>query len=433
MMLRMPDVVHILFWFYQLRRNLYLAPEQLLDLQRQRLAAIVRHAYEHVPYYRHLFDQVGLSPRDIRSLEDLRVLPVTTKAALREHPQQARVTPHRDGGNYISVTTSGSTGMPFQIQFSRQEGRLKYLKFLRALMETGYRLTDRLAMVDRRRDEEQGQWWLQGLGILREYHVCVFDDLDVQLARLRQIRPQYIHGYPHALKCLAQALTEEGITEVRPRVVSTLAEVLDEGTREIIRQGFDAPVLDLYSAREFGNIAWECPTGAGYHINSDLILVEFLVDGRPAQPGERAELVCTSLFGYTMPFIRYKLGDVAAPLAGTCPCGRGLPLMGPVEGRLVDLIVLPSGRKVSPYHFSETIKDIPGIKQFQVTQEALTRILVRIVPDTDFSPMTLAEVEACCRRAAVQEAQITVVVAESLPLEPSGKFRLVKSEVQQDT
>lgn len=107
--------------------------------------------------------------------------------------------------------------------------------------------------------------------------------------------------------------------------------------------------------------------------------------------------------------------------------------MGPVEGRLVDLIVLPSGRKVSPYHFSETIKDIPGIKQFQVTQEALTRILVRIVPDTDFSPMTLAEVEACCRRAAVQEAQITVVVAESLPLEPSGKFRLVKSEVQQDT
>ncbi len=430
MMQHVPDVVYIPFWFYQLRRNLYLPPERLLDLQRRRLAAVVRHAYEHVPYYRRLFDRVGLRPEDIRSPDDLRALPVTTKAVLREQPKQALVALHRDGHNDISVMTSGSTGMPFQIRFSRQEHWLKSLVFLRAFTETGYRLTDRQAMVDRRRDEGQNRWWFQRWGIFRKYHVCVYDDLDVQFARLRQIRPQHIHGYPSALKCLAQALIERGVTEVRPRVVCTGAEVLDKGTRETIRRGFGAPIFDLYSTMEFGNIAWECPTGTGYHINSDLVLVEFLVDGRPARPGERAELVCTSLFSYTMPFIRYSLGDVAAPLAGPCPCGRGFPLMGPVEGRLVDLIVLPGGRKVSPYQFMATIREIPGIGQFQVVQEAPARILVRIVPDAKFSPATLAEVEACCQRIVAQEAQVAVVATESLPLEPSGKFRAVKSEVQ---
>jgi len=417
----------------KLRRNVWRSPAELETIQVCKLRALVQHAYEHVPYYRHLFDQVGLSPGDIRSLDDLRALPVTTKAALREHPEQARVTPHRDGRNYISETTSGSTGMPFQIHFSRQEHRLRSLNIIRALIETGYRLTDRQALIRHERDEAQSRWWFQNLGIFRKYYVCVFDDLDVQLAKLRQIRPQHIYGFPSALKCLAQALLEEGITEVRPRVVCTSAEVLDEGTREIIRRGFDAPVLDLYGSVEFGNVAWECPTGAGYHISSDLVLVEFLVDGRPAQPGERAELVCTSLFGYTMPFIRYSLGDVAAPLAGACPCGRGLPLMGPVEGRLVDLIVLPSGRKISPYQFTTTVELLPGIRQYQVIQETTTRILVRIVPGAGFSPGTLAEVEARCYRIVAQEAQVSAEVTESLPLEPSGKFRVVKSKVRQGT
>lgn len=172
MMLHASDVVHIPFWFYQLRRNLYLSPERLLDLQCRRLAAIVRHAYEHVPYYRHLFDRAGLSPRDIRSPDDLRAVPITTKAALREHPKQALVTPHKDGRNYISVTTSGTTGMPFQIHFSRQEHWLKSLNYIRVFMETGYRLTDRQAVVDRRRDEEQSRWWFQSWGIFRKVHVC---------------------------------------------------------------------------------------------------------------------------------------------------------------------------------------------------------------------------------------------------------------------
>ena len=426
------DGIRIPFWFYQLRRNLRLSSEELIDLQGRKLASVVRHAYEHVLYYRRLLDKVGLRPTDIRSPDDLRALPVTTKEVLRDQPRQELVAPRKDGARYVSVTTSGTTGMPIQILFSRQEHWLKSLVTIRAYMETGYRLTDRQAVVSRRRDEEENRWWFQGWGIFRKHHVCVFDDLDTQLAKLLNARPQHIHGYPSALKFLAQALNERSITDVRPRVVCTGAEVLDTETRETIQQGFDAPVLDLYGAVEFGNIAWECPTGAGYHINSDSVLVEFLVDGRPARPGERAELVCTSLFGYSMPFIRYSLGDMAAPLTGTCSCGRALPLMGPVDGRLADLIVLPSGRGISPTALAATLERIPGIRQYQVTQDTATHIVVRIVPDVGFSSMTVAEVEIRCRRTVAEEARVTVVATESLPLEPSGKFRVIKAKVQQD-
>ena len=426
------DSIRIPFWFYQLQRNLRLSSEELIDLQERKLAAVVRHAYKHVPYYRRLFDQVGLGPEDIRTPGDLEALPVTSKEVLRDQPKQALVAQPRDGAKYISVSTSGTTGIPIAVLFSHQESWFKSLITIRAYMETGYRLTDRQAVISRRRDEEENRWWFQKWGIFRKYHLCVFDDLDTQLDALVSTRPQHIHGYASGLRCLAEALTERGITDVRPRVVCSGAEVLDAATRQTIQQGFGVPVIDLYGTIEFGNIAWECPSGAGYHINSDSVVVEFLVDGRPAQPGERAELVCTSLFGYSMPFIRYSIGDVAAPLSGTCSCGRDLPLMGPVDGRLADLIVLPSGRRVSPTALAVTLERIPGIRQYQVIQDTPAHIVVRIVPDEKFSSMTPAQIEMRCSRTVAEEARITVVTTESLPLEPSGKFRVIKTQVQQD-
>jgi len=104
-----------------------------------------------------------------------------------------------------------------------------------------------------------------------------------------------------------------------------------------------------------------------------------------------------------------------------------------VEGRLVDLIRLPSGRSILPSVLIVTIGEIPGIRQFQIVQETLTSIVIRIIPDAGFSRTTLAQVEARCNSIVAQEVQITVEVVDSLPLEPSGKFSVVKSKVQQDT
>lgn len=425
-----PGFMHLPYWFYQLRRSLYLSPEQLRDLQRRRLSAIVRHAYEHVPYYRQLFDRAGVNPGDIRSVEDLQALPVTTKADLREYPRQALVAPHTDGRNYQFVVTSGSTGMPLHVHISRQENWLRNLVFLRTFMETGYRLNERMAWVETLREKDLSRWWFQNWGLYRKYPVCIFDDLDVQIASLRQLQPQNIHGYPSALEILARALIERGITDIRPRVISTGAELLGEGAREIISQGFGAPVFDTYSAVEFGNIAWECPAGGGYHINSDLVLVEFLADGRPAQPGERAEIVCTSLYSYTMPFIRYNLGDIGVQLTGTCSCGRGLPLMKVIEGRADDFVRLANGQAVSPIMLVNTLRGINGIKQHRVIQEEAGVLQVCIVGGERSSLEIAGEVEARLREALSDNVEVKVQFVDEIPRDSSGKVRSIMSKIR---
>jgi phenylacetate-CoA ligase len=422
---------------------------RLAEYQISRLRELAHHAYAAVPYYHQLFDEAGIRPDDIRSLADLIHLPITTKATLQSLPAEAILARGLDSSTFVKELTSGSTGRPFTIQHTQGERIRKSAIYMRMYLQVGLRLTDQQVCITEDRGHHGYRRWLKWLeGLLteergqngrrswlrsplgRRTYVPVYESLDSQLDQLCRLQPDFLLGYPSALRPIAEAVKARGEGRIRPRVVCTSAEILDRDTRQVIETAFGVPALDLYSSVEFGNIAWQCPHSGARHINADSLIVEVVrADGSKAAPGETGTLVCTDLDSRAMPFIRYAVGDLGTLTDVACECGIAFPTMGPVEGRMVDRIRRPDGVVFSPYEFTCSLERVQGIVQYQVIQETLEKLTVRLVPGNGFGPAATDEVLARCHSILGEDMAVTVQVVDSIPREPSGKFRVIKSEI----
>jgi phenylacetate-CoA ligase len=181
-----------------------------------------------------------------------------------------------------------------------------------------------------------------------------------------------------------------------------------------------------------GLIGCECEQHAGMHVNVDHLVVEFLApDGRPVGPGETGHVVVTDLLNHAMPFIRYRVEDLAAPVARSCPCGRGLPLMSGVVGRTADFLVRLDGTRVAGVSLIEnSLTRFGGIEQMQIVQDDADRIRLRLVPGVGFEEHALAPLTAYFA-ATFPGARIDVELVDDIPREPNGKFRFAICRVGQ--
>jgi len=261
-------------------------------------------------------------------------------------------------------------------------------------------------------------------------NISCFLEPDDQINILREVRPDFIHGYPSSLKLIAEQIIESGENGLRPKLVSTAAELLDRKGREQIENAFGVKVYDRYAASEARNIAWECGEHNGYHINIDTLVVEFIKDGRGAVEGERGDIVVTNLYSYAMPFIRYRIGDVGIPSDRKCPCGIELPLMEIIEGRDEDFIVLKGARVVSPMVITGTLDHITGIKQFRVVQEDIDTVSAALAMGDGFNSDTIFKAEKALKGILGDDIKIRCEAVEDIPREASGKVRAVISKVK---
>ena len=136
-------------------------------------------------------------------------------------------------------------------------------------------------------------------------------------------------------------------------------------------------------------------------------------------------MVMQALCRKAMPFIRYSVGDLGVPDDAPCVCGRGLPLMRSVEGRTVDCLALPDGRVVSPYQLTCTLEQIPGMRRYQVVQVASDRVVVKLIPDDQYGPETLARIRTELGEVLGEATTVEPQRVDELPRNPAGKFRVV--------
>ncbi len=419
--------------FYQMRENQWLSPDELRAIQLTRLKEMVKHAYTNVPYYRSLFDSFGLRPEDIKTIEDIKKIPITKKADLKGLLASELLSEDASPVNLIRRHTSGSTGVPFNVYHSWEDKVFQALMNLRILMENGLKVTDKAAHIVTRQMVGQ-KFWFQSFGILRKRYIPASHTIDEQLEILKQINPDAIYGYSSSIKLLALKIKEIGNKNIHPRMIFCASELLEPGDRELINSTFGLSLCDVYGTVEMGDFAWECPAHEGYHIDINNFVVEFLKDGKDASPGEEGKVVCTGLHSFAMPFIRYEIGDICIPLNKACSCGRGLPLMSMIRGRADDFITLPNGQCVSPLMFE--IPSILGVAQYRIIQKKLDKLLVQVVPATGFSKETRYKVRQHVRWAARKITgdnvmNVEVDVVDAIPKDPSShKIRRVVSEIR---
>jgi phenylacetate-CoA ligase len=404
--------------------------EQILAFQTRRLQSLVRHAARGVPYYRRLFEQAGLRPDDIRSLDDLSRIPITSRADLQRLPPGDALAKGAEPEKLILHSTSGTSGEPLRILRTHFEENLLKAFRLREQFAYGMRPTDRRASVGLARRPEGlervsgGRPFYSQLGLLRHEWVHCLLPAEEILARLRAIEPDVLGGYGGSIAWIAGSMTEEDRARIRPRMVFTGGENLTTQMRQQISQALGATVFDAYASHEHNLLASECPRGGRYHATEWNVILEVLRDGRPAGPGEEGEVVATALHSYAMPFIRYRLNDLVTRGETPCSCGAPVSTLSRILGRTVEQFVLPDGKLLHPYALVlPLLAEAPWLRRYQIVQDRADRVLVKIVPLTHPGAEAVAAVARRLATALQGQLAVEVELVEDIPLEPSGKYR----------
>lgn len=433
------DVEH---YYETLRKTQWLSTNDTRELQDEKLRRLLRHCYRNVPYYRARMQAMKLRPEDIRGQADLHKLPFLTKADIREHLYFDIMSENHDKSQVLKITTSGSTGEPFVCYADRAQLEFRWAATLRAQEWTGYRFGDPTTRL-----------WHQTIGmtkaqIARERldamlsnrsFIPVFQlsdkNLQAMVEKIAEVSPVLLDGYAEALDLLAHYLKSTGTLSVRPRAIMSSAQTLPLPSRHLIEEAFGCKVFDKYGSREFSGIAYECEAHEGHHVVAEGYLVEVLRDGQPAKPGEIGEVVVTDLNNFCMPFVRYRIGDLAEAMDpdAACTCGRGAPRIGAIQGRVQSIIQGTDGRYLPGAFFSHYLKEFDyAIKRFQVIQEERNAMTFRVVKGGRFSPQVLEEVLATFRGFLGDDMRINVEFVDEIALVRTGKHLVSISRLNVD-
>jgi phenylacetate-CoA ligase len=201
--------------------------------------------------------------------------------------------------------------------------------------------------------------------------------------------------------------------------------------RRRIEEAFGCKVTDLYGCEEVGLIATECEQHDGMHIDMENNYIELLDhNGDEVDAGEDGAVVITSLLNRSMPLLRYKMGDVASMRATPCACGRTLPLMNNISGRVADFLVRKDGSVVAGVSLVErTLTKYPGVAQMQIIQEDIDTIILKIARDPNYSEATERALIEEFKSSVGAHNEIRIEFVTSIPQERSGKFRFAISKV----
>ena len=413
----------------ELEESQWLTPQQIREVQDRKLAALVDHAYSTVPFYRQMFDKRGLKPENVRSVDDLAKLPIVTKEVIKDNMDQI-VSDRFDRSELVLLGSSGSTGEPFMLYISDEEKALKWAGLLRFWKWAGFELGDRYVNVTgfpHGAFKGKGLWRFleqsfSGMLALNALEL-VEGDADQYARRIAAFRPKMLRGYSSSLHYLAQIFRNVG-AKLSVGCACTTGETLFPFQRELMESCFGCKVYDGYGG-EAMEVAGQCGFGNTYHVNAESIIVEIVdADGNRCQPNQAGQVVLTDLNHYSMPFIRYNIQDVAAASDRRCECGRGLPVIEDISGRLTDVGVTPSGKSLIVHFFTGLFENYAAeVEAFQAVQETADHLVLTIVPGKGLDQVE----DQILRRTqdyVGQDVHVEIRRQDSIALGPGGKRRL---------
>jgi phenylacetate-CoA ligase len=397
-----PRAAQLLAIQFQLEQSQWLPPEELADAQLKQLARVVAYARESIPFYRERLSGLTLAADQPIDLSEWRTVSLLDRFDLQTYGDRMQGPANaKERSKRATSVTSGSTGTPVStvsttltrliwnaITLRQHIWHRRNLKLKFAAIR--WRGMDDQAFSETSRGET---WGTATAGVVRTGPAVSLDirnSIQRQAEWLIEEDPYYLLTYPSNALALARHFIEYGLTITNLREVRTFGESLDTNTRRFCRQAWDVPVVDNYSTQEVGYIALQCPTGRGYHLQSENVLVEVIDDkGQPCGPQQVGRVVVSTLQNFAQPLFRYDIGDYAE-VGEPCSCGRGLPVLNRILGRRRNMFRLADGTQIWPSLSMEpglVPNVVANIRQFQVVQLTIEQLKVRLVTsrslDTD--------------------------------------------------
>jgi phenylacetate-CoA ligase len=403
----------------KLRLAEYLPAERQQELQAAELERLLHFASVHVPHYR----QYGTSN-------------LINKDQIRARPGDflADNVPRRE---LVAWPTSGTTGKRLTFYHNRNAMR-KMWAFVELYRNTAgvsrhdrrAQFTGKLIVPPQQSPSTRVFWrrdWANHALLLSTVHLSP-ENLPDYAAALERFRPVYLCGYPSAMYVLAEYYRQSGRRAPRLKAALTSAETLLDPQRRAIQETFATRVFDQYGQAEMQSFWYECEAGS-MHAHPLAGVTEILrPDGSPAAPGEMGEVVLTGLVNYAMPLIRYRVGDTARFATVPCTCGRGMPVIEEIGGRLDDYVFTRERGYLG--RLDPVLKGVQNIIETQIEQESIDMLRVRYVPAPRFTSEDLQMLETNLRDRVGRSVHLEFQCTDRIPRSANGKFRFVISRLE---
>ncbi len=411
--------------------------ERMDDLRLLRLQQTILQAHEHTLYWKEQMDKSGITPDNFQSLGDLQRFPLLEKSTLRQHRED--MVWREEGKRIQLVRTSGSTNEALEfytsstreahINAARMRGH-EWIGVYRGDKELYYWGSpielSKQDRIKRLRD------WLINDGLTNGFEVTP-ERLKEYFKYWLEWKPKCIFGYPSTFVLTVGMAESLGLNlkDLKAKgleVIVTTSEMLSDIDRQLITTAFDVPVYDSYGLREAGLIGHECNHGTMHCMDEQVILET--IDPETLKPTDgEGELVVTNIVGPAFPIIRYRTGDIVTLSKKPCECGRTLSSIQISGGRAVEFIVTKEGKWVVGYSFIYIARSVMGIVKFQVIQEEIGEILIRVAINNQFPEDGIEQIKKSAAQRLGGDDIINVEIVDDIQPARSGKYRPVISKV----
>jgi phenylacetate-CoA ligase len=453
----------ILGRYQKLLATEHLPQEILGQLQFQKLSAVLRYAYQNCPFYARRFKELRLIPGDIKSLEDFRQIPPLERHELIEQrldlvdsriresapaadrtgldpglpPPLARFRRHR----LVRNTSTGSTGTPTVFYEDGSTTALNWVHEQR--LKSWYGLAPgakeaRMKGVSTQHNPRnllravRKHLWNQ---LMLPGFFLSDADYERSLRKIRSFRPRVLWGPTPGLAGLARYILygKQDISQFSPSLVISWAAPLYDHERKLLQEVFGCPVSNIYSTREVGHVAMICPHGS-LHVNQENYLVEIEQGDGDGVDRQTGQILVTPLNESPMPFIRYRIGDLAELGENPCPCGRTLITLKKILGRTGDVFHTEDGRMIEPNFWCLAFmsgRPSREVERFQVIYRRSDRICLRIVRRPGYSLETESELRQFLGKTFAPQMKFQFEYVPAIQPQPSGKYLFVVNEINE--
>jgi phenylacetate-CoA ligase len=422
--------------YKRLIQNQWKSYKELEEEQEKQLKYMIDLAYKNVPYYHKLFDNLKLSPGDIKKVEDLEKLPILTKEIIKQNWDDFKPV-NLNKLRYYENATGGSTGTPLRYRLSKFDRFLSGALLYRGWGYGGYELGDKMVFLAGASLDIGTKSYLAKRVHEVARNIKKLSSFDMGEKEMKDyvgvvnsFKPKFIRGYASSIYFFAKWIEENDIKTHQPLAVFTTAEKLYPDMREKIGTVFSCDVYDAYGLNDGGLGAYECSEHSGLHIDTERAVMEVVDEnGNQLESGE-GEILATSLYNFAMPFIRYDTGDLGHIIDDVCSCGRGYKLLKEVVGRSVDVLVTPEGKNVHGWFFLYIFwEHCEGVKEYQVVQKKLDTIVIKIVPEDDFDENQLDKIREIVRERS-EGWNVEFKFVDAIERTGAGKYKFIINNLE---
>jgi phenylacetate-CoA ligase len=255
------------------------------------------------------------------------------------------------------------------------------------------------------------------------------DDISNYVRMINQVQPELIRSYAGTIYQLSRYINQTGFEVYRPKAIVSTAEMLRPFMREEIQTAFKTDIYDYYGSREVGGVAGECTHHKMHHILLQNHVEILDNNNRPVAPGEEGRVVVTNINNFSMPLIRFEVGDTAIQGSGKCKCGSALPHIDHVTGRINDHFILRNGTVIGGCYFTHLIFDRDWARSFRIIQEDYERVVIKVVPLVQPKDSDIEDIERKLRIVMGPKCTIEWEFVDKIDVPESGKHQYIKTMV----